>query len=63
MKGKAFDVILHKLPLVQSPSLHARSSLKLVSSRMNTLILPAERNAIPGAEVAESVWLFFPNSL
>jgi hypothetical protein len=69
MKAKVFDVVLHKLPAGKSPSVHLEEQLnnflgqhphlRLLATHMNTLILPAQRSTVPGAEAAESSVIIF----
>jgi len=69
MKAKVFDVILHKLPAGKSPSVHLEEQLnnflkqqphiKLVSTHMNTLILPSARQASEGNEAGETSVIIF----
>ena len=69
MKAKVFDVILHKMPPGKSPSVHLEEQLnnflkqqlniKLVSTHMNTLILPPDRHAKQGTEAGETSVIIF----
>jgi len=57
MKVKTFEVVLHKLPTGKSPVtaleeqinrfLEQHPDLKLVATHMNSLVMPAEPNAMP----------------
>ncbi len=57
MKVKTFDVVLHKLPYGKSPVtaleeqinqfLAQHPDLKLVTTHMTSLVMPAEPNAMP----------------
>ena len=67
MKAKVFEVILHKLPSGKSPAseledqlnafLAQNSELKVVATHMNTVVAPAEPNAMPSSE--ESTIIIF----
>jgi len=69
MKAKVFDVILHKLPAGRSPAQHLEAqfnnffvqhpNIKLLGTHVNTLVVPAERNAADGTEAAESSVIIF----
>ena len=60
MKAKVFEVILHKLPSGKSPAsaleeqlnqfLEQCPNLQVVTTHMNTIIAPAEPNAMPSSE-------------
>ena len=60
MKAKIFEVILHKLPSGKSPAtaleepinefLAQHPDLQLMSTHLNTLVTPAEPNAMPRTE-------------
>ena len=60
MKAKIFEVILHKLSSGKSPAsaleeqlndfLSQHSDVRVVSSHMNTIVVPAEPNAMPQSE-------------
>ena len=60
MKVKTFEVVLHKLPSGQSPVtaieeqinrfLGDHPNLKLVSTHMSSLVMPADPNAMPPIE-------------
>jgi hypothetical protein len=62
MKVKTFEVVLHLLPSGQSPVtaleeqinqfLAQHPDLKLVATHMNSLVMPAEPNAMPRTEEA-----------
>ena len=62
MKAKVFEVILHKLPSGKSPAsaleeqlndfLGQRPDLRLVGTHINTVVSPAEPNAMPVVEEA-----------
>ncbi len=57
VKAKVFEVILHKLPSGKSPAsaleeqlndfLAQRPDLRVVATHMNTIVSPAEPNAMP----------------
>ena len=65
MKAKVFEVILHKLPSGKSPAtaleeqlnsfLEQRPDLRVVASHMNTVVAPAEPNALPSSDEASIV--------
>ncbi|MGA9779814.1 MAG: hypothetical protein WBS33_16245 [Verrucomicrobiia bacterium] len=67
MKAKVFEVILHKLPSGKSPAseledqlnafLAQNPELKVVATHMNTVVAPAEPNAMPSSE--ESTIIIF----
>ncbi len=67
MKAKVFDVILHKLPSGKSPAsaleerfnvfLTQFPDLKVIATHMNTIVAPAEPNAMPSSE--ESTIMIF----
>ena len=60
MKAKVFEVILHKLPSGQSPASELEEQLndflaqspdiQVVATHMNTIVAPAEPNAMPSSE-------------
>ena len=62
MKVKTFEVVLHKLPSGKSPVtaieeqinqfLAEHPDLKLVATHMNSLVMPADPNAMPRIEDA-----------
>jgi hypothetical protein len=65
MKAKIFEIILHKLPSGKSPAtaleeqlndfLSQHPDLRLVTTHMNTLVSPAEPNAMPRSEESSIV--------
>ncbi len=65
MKVKTFEVVLHKLPSGQSPVtaieelinqfLAQHPDLKLVTTHMSSLVIPAEPNAMPKTEESSIV--------
>ncbi len=65
MKAKVFEVILHKLPSGKSPAsameeqlngfLAQCPDLKVVATHMNTVVAPAEPNAMPSSEEASII--------
>lgn len=67
MKAKVFEVLLHKLPSGQSPAsaleeqlnsfLAQSPELHVVATHMNTVVAPAEPNAMPSSE--ESTIIIF----
>jgi len=67
MKARVFEVMLHKLPSGKSPASEledqlnrflARSpDLQVVATHMNTIVAPAEPNAMPSSE--ESTIIIF----
>jgi len=67
MTAKIFEVVLHKLPSGQSPAseleaqlnrfLTQHPQLQLVATHMNTIVSPAEPNAMPSTE--ESAIILF----
>ncbi|MGP8020964.1 MAG: hypothetical protein ACLPRE_08270 [Limisphaerales bacterium] len=67
MKAKVFEVILHKLPSGKSPASELEDQLnaflaqnpefKVVATHMNTVVAPAEPNAMPSSE--ESTIIIF----
>ena len=67
VKAKVFEVILHKLPSGKSPAsaleeqlngfLAQYPDLQVVSTHMNTVVAPAEPNAMPSSE--ESTIIIF----
>ena len=60
MKVKVFEVVLHKLPSGKSPAsaleeqlnsfLSQNPDLRVVATHMNTIVSPAEPNAMPSSE-------------
>ena len=62
MKAKVFEVMLHKLPSGASPAsaleeqlnqfFAANPDLKIVATHLNTVVSPAEPNALPDSESA-----------
>jgi hypothetical protein len=62
MKAKVFEVMLHKLPSGKSPAseleeqlnrfLAEYPDLQVVATHMNTIVAPAEPNAMPSSEEA-----------
>ncbi len=60
MKAKVFEVVLHRLPSGKSPAsaleeqlntfLDQRPDLHVVATHMNTIVAPAEPNAMPASE-------------
>jgi hypothetical protein len=60
MKVKTFEVVLHKLPSGKSPVtaleelinqfLGQHPNLRLVTTHMSSLVMPAEPNAMPSTE-------------
>jgi hypothetical protein len=68
MKAKVFEVILHKLPSGASPAsaleeqlngfLEQRPNVQVMATHMNTIVAPAEPNAMPSSEES-SVIIFF----
>jgi hypothetical protein len=67
MKAKVFEVILHKLPSGESPAsaleeqlnnfLTEHPNLQAVATHMNTVVAPAEPNAMPSSD--ESTIIIF----
>jgi hypothetical protein len=67
MKAKVFEVLLHKLPSGKSPAseledqlnafLAQSPDLHVVATHMNTIVAPAEPNAMPSTE--ESTVIIF----
>jgi len=67
MKAKVFEVLLHKLPSGKSPAseledqlnafLAQSPDLHVVATHMNTIVAPAEPNAMPSTE--ESTIIIF----
>ena len=67
MKAKVFEVILHRLPSGKSPAseledqlnafLAQSPDLRVVATHMNTIVTPAEPNAMPSSE--ESTIIIF----
>lgn len=67
MKAKVFEVMLHKLPSGKSPAseledqlnafLAQSPDLQVVATHMNTIVAPAEPNAMPSTE--ESTIIIF----
>jgi hypothetical protein len=60
VKAKVFEVVLHKLPSGKSPAsaleeqlngfLGLHPDLQVVATHMNTIVAPAEPNAMPSSE-------------
>ena len=60
MKAKVFEVVLHKLPSGKSPAsaleeqlngfLGQRQDIQVIATHMNTIVAPAEPNALPASE-------------
>ena len=60
VKAKVFEVVLHKLPTGKSPAsaleeqlngfLVEHPELRVVATHMNTIVAPAEPNAMPRSE-------------
>ena len=60
MKAKVFEVVLHKLSSGKSPASELEEQLngflaqspdiKVVATHMNTIVAPAEPNAMPSSE-------------
>jgi len=60
VKAKVFEVVLHKLPSGKSPAsaleeqlngfLVQHPDLQVVATHMNTIVAPAEPNAMPSSE-------------
>jgi len=67
MKAKVFEVLLHKLPSGKSPASELEDQLNIflaqspdlhvVATHMNTIVAPAEPNAMPSTE--ESTIIIF----
>ena len=67
MKAKIFEVILHKLPSGKSPAsaleeqlndfLAQSPAVQVVATHMNTVVAPAEPNAMPSTD--ESTIIIF----
>jgi hypothetical protein len=65
MKAKVFEVILHKLPSGKSPAsaleeqlnrfLAQYPDLRVVATHLNTIVTPAEPNAMPRSEESSIV--------
>jgi len=65
MKVKVFEVILHKLPSGKSPAsaleeqlngfLGQHPDLRIVATHLNTIVTPAEPNAMPRSEESSVV--------
>lgn len=65
VKAKVFEVILHKLASGNSPAsaleeqlnafLIQKPSLRVVATHMNTIVAPAEPNAMPKSEEASII--------
>ncbi len=65
MKAKVFEVVLHKLPSGKSPAsaleeqlnefLAQHPDLQVVTTHMNTIVAPAEPNAMPSSEEASVI--------
>lgn len=68
MKAKVFDVALHRLPSGKSPAselegqlnafLGSRPDVLVAATHMNTIVAPAEPNAMPSTEES-TVIIFF----
>ena len=67
MKAKVFEVMLHKLPSGKSPAsaleeqlnafLAQQPGIQVMATHMNTIVAPAEPNAMPSSE--ESTIIIF----
>ena len=67
MKARVFEVMLHKLPSGKSPASELEDQLnrfmaqspdlQVVATHMNTIVAPAEPNAMPSSE--ESTIIIF----
>jgi hypothetical protein len=67
MKAKVFEVMLHKLPSGKSPAseleqqlnrfLREYTEIQVVATHMNTIVAPAEPNALPSVE-EDSIIIF-----
>jgi hypothetical protein len=67
MKAKVFEVLLHKLPSGKSPAtaleeqlndfLAQRLDIQVAATHMNTIVAPAEPNAMPSS--TESTIIIF----
>jgi hypothetical protein len=65
VKAKVFEVILHKLPSSKSPAsaleeqlngfLAQHPDLRVVATHMNTIVTPAEPNAMPRSEESSTI--------
>jgi hypothetical protein len=65
MKAKVFEVVLHKLPSGKSPAsaleeqlngfLAQHLDLRVVATHMNTIVTPAEPNAMPRSEESSTI--------
>ena len=65
MKAKVFEVILHKLASGRSPASELEEQLnrflaefpdiKVLATHMNTVVAPAEPNAMPSSEEASII--------
>ena len=65
MKAKIFEVTLHKLPSGKSPAsaleeqlngfLVQHPELRVVATHLNTIVTPAEPNALPRSEESSMV--------
>ncbi|MGA8492359.1 MAG: hypothetical protein WB711_18170 [Terriglobales bacterium] len=65
MKAKVFEVILHKLPSGKSPAsaleeqlngfLGQHPEIRIVATHLNTIVTPAEPNAMPRSEESSIV--------
>lgn len=65
MKAKIFEVVLHKLASGESPAttledqingfLGQHPDIRVVTTQMNTLVAPAEPNAMPSSEESSIV--------
>jgi len=68
MKAKVFEVMLHQLPSGKSPAsaledqlnafLGQSPELRVVATHMNTIVAPAEPNAMPSSEES-TIIIFF----
>jgi hypothetical protein len=62
VKARVFEVMLHKLPSGKSPAsaleeqlnhfLAEHTEIRVVATHMNTIVAPAEPNALPSVEEA-----------
>ena len=65
MKARVFEVVLHKLPSGKSPAsaleeqlndfLAQHPDLRVAATHMNTIVTPAEPNAMPRSEESSVV--------
>jgi hypothetical protein len=68
MKAKVFEVLLHQLPSGKSPAsaleeqlngfLASHLDIHVVATHMNTVVAPAEPNAMPSSEES-TIIIFF----